>query len=205
MNIQPGRMTQNRRTSSARRDPDFGRQLVRVMKVLLFLVLVSGVLVFHIYMNQRIAETENRIRGVKQNISRVRIEITNLRNRREEYCSPEVIRRQMARFGLNLVPAEPGQVRRMAVIPSCFIRAKRSVSCPSALRNLYPSASISVHQLTSAPRANGVVCATLFSVATINNTTIVQFLTSWLLLFMVLFRAVIIFLIVFVANLQESY
>jgi len=118
MNIQPGRMTQSRRTSSARRDPDFGRQLVRVMKVLLFLVLVSGVLVFHIYMNQRIAETENRIRGVKQNISRVRIEITNLRNRREEYCSPEVIRRQMARFGLNLVPAEPGQVRRMAVIPS---------------------------------------------------------------------------------------
>ncbi|MBQ9502704.1 MAG: hypothetical protein IJU70_11150 [Lentisphaeria bacterium] len=118
MNIQPGRMTQGRRTSSARRDPDFGRQLVRVMKVLLFLVLVSGVLVIHIYMNQRIAETESRIRGVKQSIGRVRIEITNLRNRREEYCSPEVIRRQMVRFGLNLVPAEPGQVRPMAVMPS---------------------------------------------------------------------------------------
>ena len=118
MNIQPGRMTQNRRTSSARRDPDFGRQFARVMKVLLCLVLISGVLVIHIYLNQRIAETENHIRNVKQNISRVRIEITNLRNRREEYCSPEVIRRQMARFGLNLVPAEPGQIRRMAVIPS---------------------------------------------------------------------------------------
>ena len=118
MNIQPGRMTQSRRASSARRDPDFGRQLARVMKVLLFLVLVSGVLVIHIYMNQRISETENRIRSVKQNIGRVRIEIVNLRNRREEYCSPEVIRRQMARFGLNLVPAEPGQIRRMAVIPS---------------------------------------------------------------------------------------
>ena len=148
MNIQPGRMTQGRRTSSARRDPDFGRQLARVMKVLLFLVLVSGVLVFHIYMNQRIAETENRIRTVKQNISRVRIEITNLRNRREEYCSPEVVRRQMARFGLNLVPAEPGQIRQMAVMPShqarhlavlmeqnrTIVTAERSVRSASAGR-----------------------------------------------------------------------
>ena len=122
MNIQPGRMTQTRRTSSARRDPDFGRQFARVMKVVLFLVLVSSVLVIHIYLNQRIAETEAQIRAVKQNISRVKTEITNLRNRKEEYCSPEFVRRQMGRFGLNLVPAEPGQVRLMAVMPSSQAR-----------------------------------------------------------------------------------
>ncbi|MBQ7207969.1 MAG: hypothetical protein IJS01_09255 [Lentisphaeria bacterium] len=122
MNIQPGRMTQTRRTSSARRDPDFGRQFARVMKVVLCLVLISSVLVIHIYMNQRIAETEAQIRAVRQNISRVRTEITNLRNRKEEYCSPEFVRRQMGRFGLNLVPAEPGQVRLMSVLPSSQAR-----------------------------------------------------------------------------------
>ena len=122
MNIQPGRMTQTRRTSSARRDPDFGRQFARVMKVVLCLVLISSVLVIHIYMNQRIAETEARIRAVRQNISRVRTEITNLRTRKEEYCSPVFVRRQMERFGLNLVPAEPGQVRLMSVLPSSQAR-----------------------------------------------------------------------------------
>ena len=146
MNIQPGRMTQGRRTSSARRDPDFGRQFARVMKILLFLVLVSGVLVVHIYLNQRIAETESRIRSVKQDISRVRTEITNLRNRREEYCSPEVVRRQMARFGLNLVPAEPGQIRRMAVIPSWQARhqavlMERNRSVITADRSTPPAAA----------------------------------------------------------------
>lgn len=118
MNIQPGRMNQNRRMTSARRNPDFGRQLGRVLAVVLFLALVFSVLVIHIYMNQRLSETERSIRSLKLNINRINIEITNLRNRYEERCSPLAIRRQMHRFGLPLVPAEPGQVTAMRIMPA---------------------------------------------------------------------------------------
>ena len=118
MNIQPGRMSGSRRTTSARRDPDFGKQFIRVLKVVLFLVLVASVPVTHIYLNQRITETERKIRTLKLNINRINIEITNLRNRYEDNCSPSAIRRQIARFGLPLVPAEPGQVVAMRIMTS---------------------------------------------------------------------------------------
>ena len=118
MNIQPGRMSQSRRVTSARKDPDFRRQLGRVVKLVLFLALVSSVLVVHIYLNQRISETELQIRTVRANIERTQVEITNLRNHLEACCSREFINRQMAKFGLDLVPSDPGQVRKMVIMPS---------------------------------------------------------------------------------------
>ena len=115
MNIQPGRMNRNRSGSTARRDPQFGRQLGRVVAVVLFLALISSVLAAHIFMKQKITEKERRIREAKLNISRINTELVNLRNQYEEKCSFPFIRRQIVRFNLNLVPAEPGQVVRMAI------------------------------------------------------------------------------------------
>ena len=122
MNIQPGRMNRSGRVTSARKDPDFIRQLGRVVKLVMFLALVSSVLVVHIYLNQRITETQRQIRTVQANIEQTQIENTNLRNRLEACSSREFINRQMVRFGLKLVPAEPGQVRYMAIMPTAQAR-----------------------------------------------------------------------------------
>ena len=122
MNIQPGRMNSTRRPGSAKRNPNFLRQLGMVFKIVFFLVLIVAVLVVHIYMNQRITETEREIRSVRLNTQRISTEIVNLRNDYERFCSRSFVVRQMARFKLNLVPAEPGQIARMDILPSWQVR-----------------------------------------------------------------------------------
>ena len=116
MNIQPGRKKQISNTSSARKDPAFALQVLRVITVIFCLVLITGVLMVHIYMNQIISETGREIRAVKSEISRVKIELGNLNNQYEQSCSPEFISRQIKRFGLKFVSPEPGQVRRMPIL-----------------------------------------------------------------------------------------
>ena len=116
MNIQPGRKKQISSTSSARRDPAFAMQLLRVFTVIFCLVLVTGILFVHIYMNQIITETGREIRAVKGEISRIKIELGNLNNQYEQSCSPEFIFRQIKRFGLKFVSPEAGQVRRIPIL-----------------------------------------------------------------------------------------
>ena len=116
MNIQPGRKKQISNTSSARKDPAFASQVLRVVTVIFFLVLVAGMVWVHIYMNQIITETGREIRTVKSEISRIKIELGNLNNQYEQSCSPEFISRQIKRFGLKFVSPAPGQVRRMPIL-----------------------------------------------------------------------------------------
>ena len=122
MNIQPGRMKHSPKGSSARQNPEFGRQFGRMMRMIGILLLAAGVFVLHIYLNQRVAETEREIRSVKLNIRRVSAEMTNLRNRYEERCSPDYIYRQIARFKLDLIPAEPSQMYSMSILPPGQVR-----------------------------------------------------------------------------------
>ena len=146
MNVHSGRQRLSSRTASVRKDPAFGIQLFRLGSIMFFLLLIASVLFVHIYMNQRIAETEREIKSIKLNISRVNIELSNLSNLYEQNCSFEYIRRQMNRFGLNLIVPEPGQVTRMAILSPAQARQKamllerrRSGIAYSGRRNAVPS------------------------------------------------------------------
>lgn len=116
MNVRSGRKNTTSHTSSAaRKDPKFTTQLCRLMLILFLMGTVASVLCVHIYMNQQIAETGREIKKIKQEITGVNIELSNLKVQYEQSCSPEYIRKQMARFNLKLEDPEPGQVYRMAV------------------------------------------------------------------------------------------
>ena len=116
MNVRSGRKHTHTHTSSAaRKDPKFTTQLCRLMLVLFLMGTIASVLCIHIYMNQKIAETEQKIKKIKQEITVVNIELSNLKVQYEQSCSHEYIRKQMARFNLKLDVPEPGQVYRMTV------------------------------------------------------------------------------------------
>ena len=116
MNVRSGRIyTRSKASSAARKDPKFTTQLCRLMLVLFLLGTIASALCLHIYMNQRITETGRKIKEIKQEITVVNIELSNLKVQYEQSCSLEYVRRQMARFNLKLEDPEPGQVYRMAV------------------------------------------------------------------------------------------
>ncbi|MBE6392781.1 MAG: hypothetical protein E7044_01815 [Lentisphaerae bacterium] len=116
MNVRSGRTkTRTQTSSAARKDPKFTTQLCRLLLVLFLFGTIASAICLHIYMNQQIAETGRKIKDIKQEITVINIELSNLKVQYEQSCSPEYIRRQMARFNLKLEDPEPGQVYRMAV------------------------------------------------------------------------------------------
>lgn len=123
MNVRSGRTnTRTHSSSAARKDPKFTTQLCRLMLALFFLGTIASVFCVHIYMNQQIAETGRKIKKIKQEISVVNIELSNLKVQYEQSCSPENIRRQMARFNMKLEDPEPGQVYRMPIFSQAQAR-----------------------------------------------------------------------------------
>ena len=117
MNVQPGRSTTHSRSSSAaRKDPGFTTQFCRLLLLLFFLGVIASVLFVHIFMNQRISETGREIKQIKQDITNINIELSNLKIKYEQNCSYEHIRKQMERFNLPLTSPKPGQVTRMALL-----------------------------------------------------------------------------------------
>ena len=116
MNIQSGKV---RSTSAARRQAStssFGRKAAAVFQVVLVLLLIGGLANAYIYLNQKITETDRKIRQVNANIHQVEREIETLRVRREKFTAWPHIRESIARFNLQLRPAENGQVQKLAII-----------------------------------------------------------------------------------------
>ncbi|MBO5763389.1 MAG: hypothetical protein J6R85_05910 [Lentisphaeria bacterium] len=116
MNIQSGKV----RSTSARRRQEpassFGRKAAAIFQVVLVLLLIGGLANAYIYLNQKIAETDKKIREVNASIHQVDREIETLRVRREKFTAWPHIRDSIARFNLELRPAENGQVQRLAII-----------------------------------------------------------------------------------------
>lgn len=115
MNIQPGKLKKQRR-SSQHAASSLGARLGAVIKFALFLGVIAAFLNIYIYLNQKISETELAIRKTASRIDWTEREIAQLRIRREEFSRWEHIRVKIAQFNLNLREPAPGQVNRMALL-----------------------------------------------------------------------------------------
>ena len=82
-----------------------------VTKAACFCVAVAALLNGHIYLRQKITETERDIRRTERSIVNTRRELEQLRNDYAELTRWTYIRRQIARFKLPLESPRPGQVR----------------------------------------------------------------------------------------------
>ncbi len=115
MNIQPGKLKKQRR-SSQHAASSLGARLGAVIKFALFLGVIAAFLNIYIYLNQKISETELAIRKTASRIDWTEREIAQLRIRREELSRWEHIRVKIAQFNLELREPAPGQVGRMALL-----------------------------------------------------------------------------------------
>lgn len=115
MNIQPGKLKKQRR-SSPHAASSLGARLGAVIKFALFLGVIAAFLNIYIYLNQKISETELAIRAAGSRLDWTEREIAQLRIRREELSSWEHIRARIAQFNLGLREPAPGQVGRMALL-----------------------------------------------------------------------------------------
>lgn len=115
MNIQPGKLKKQRR-SSQHAASSLGARLGAVIKFALFLGVIAAFLNIYIYLNQKISETELAIRKTASRIDWTEREIAQLRIRREELSRWEHIRTKIAQFKLELREPAPGQVGRMALL-----------------------------------------------------------------------------------------
>jgi len=86
-----------------------------VTKVVLFLVAAAALFNGHIYLRQKIAETERGIRRTERRITDTRRELEQLRADYAEYTRWPHIRRQIAAFKLPLESPRPGQVRPIRI------------------------------------------------------------------------------------------
>ena len=84
-----------------------------VTKAALFLVGGAMILNGHIYLRQKISETERGIRATERRITDTRRELEHLRIKYAEYTRWEHIQRKIAAFNLPLTPPQPGQVREI--------------------------------------------------------------------------------------------
>lgn len=112
MNIQSGQYKHIRPTNgdiSARLLP----KMWFVTKSALFLVAAAMIFNGHIYLRQKISETERGIRATERRILDTRRELELLRADYAEYTRWPHIRRQIAAFKLPLVTPRPGQVREI--------------------------------------------------------------------------------------------
>lgn len=113
MNIQPGRITGERKHTFAPRS-EAGRGRFGVLfKLLLIFLALAAVCNAHIYLMQRTAESGRKARALAREIDEIGNDNTNLRNRREALSDWRHIQTQIARFNLRLRSALPGQVRPM--------------------------------------------------------------------------------------------
>ena len=112
MNIQSG---QSRAARPAKQDLSVRLlpKLWFVTKSALFLIGAAMILNGHIYLRQKISETERDIRRTERKILDTRRELEQLRADYAEYTRWPHIRRQIAAFGLPLAPPRPGQVREI--------------------------------------------------------------------------------------------
>lgn len=92
------------------------RKLTLVFQFAVILVMFGVLANGYIYLNQKIAETDREIQRVKTDMHGLDREIDNLRIRREQLCAWPHIRQAIARFSLGLRPADPQQVRRLAIV-----------------------------------------------------------------------------------------
>lgn len=115
MNIQPGKLKKQRR-SSQHAASSLGARLGAVIKFALFLGVIAAFLNIYIYLNQKISETELAIRKTSSRIDWTEREIAQLRIHREELSRWEHIRVKIAQFNLELREPAPGQVNRMALL-----------------------------------------------------------------------------------------
>jgi len=115
MNIQPGKLKKQRR-SSQHAASSLGARLGAVIKFALFLGVIAAFLNIYIYLNQKISETELAIRKTASRIDWTEREIAQLRIHREELSRWEHIRVKIAQFNLELREPAPGQVNRMALL-----------------------------------------------------------------------------------------
>lgn len=114
MNIQSG---QTRNVRPPKRDISAALlpKLWFVLKAAMILVGAAMILNGHIYLRQRISETERGIRATERKINDTRRELEQLRAEYAEYTRWPHIRRQIAEFKLPLATPRPGQVRQIRI------------------------------------------------------------------------------------------
>ncbi|WP_294479485.1 hypothetical protein [uncultured Victivallis sp.] len=115
MNIQPGKLKQQRRSAQTAKT-SLGVRLAAVLKIIVVFAMIAVFCNISIYLNQKITETDRAIRKTEQEIKRTEREIAQLRIRREQLSSWEYIGARIAYFKLGLREPAPGQVGRMALL-----------------------------------------------------------------------------------------
>ena len=112
MNIQSGQ-TRTIRSAGLGKSARLLPKMWFVTKTALFLVTAAALFNGHIYLRQKIAETERVIRRTERRIVNTRRELEQLRSDHAEYTRWAHIQRQIAEFKLPLEPPRPGQVRKI--------------------------------------------------------------------------------------------
>lgn len=115
MNIQSGQQTRNVRPVKSDITARLLPKLWFVTKAALYLIGAAMIFNGHIYLRQRIAETERGIRATERKIVDTRRELEQLRTDYAEYTRWPHIKRQIAEFKLPLTPPRPGQVRAIRI------------------------------------------------------------------------------------------
>ena len=93
-----------------------GGMLLTGLKFLVMLAILTGLVDYYIYLNQKIAETERAILNNRQQLSRTIREIEQLRIHKEQLSAWPHIREMILRFDLDLREPAPGQVANIAVL-----------------------------------------------------------------------------------------
>ncbi len=132
MNIQSGKFKNRTRLQQNRTAP-IGSMLVTGLKFLFLIAILTGLIDYYIYLNQKIAETERAIQTGRQQLSRTGREIEQLRIHKERLSAWPHIREMIVRFDLKLQEPGPGQVANIAVLSpaqAAGIPMKKAVNIP---------------------------------------------------------------------------
>lgn len=161
MNIQSGRNPVRRQVSA--QTVQGGNPLSGKLKPILFIIFmiiaVAGVCEMHVYLKSGISSFGRDIERAKKEITHIKHESTNLRNKIEERSQLSYIKRQIARYNLGLKAPSPGQMHDAIMLSPETARVaaanmqKREIARVAAL-NVPQKAAVSVEQAAPAVAKN---------------------------------------------------